>query len=143
MAEALEYAHEKSIIHRDLKPANVKITPEGTVKVLYFGLAKAIEENPTAADVSNSPTLSLAATKAGVILGTAAYMSPEQARGKAVDRRADVWAFGVVLYEILAGRRPFQGEDVSDTPAVIRELLIRCLERDPRQRHQTIGEARI
>jgi serine/threonine-protein kinase len=143
MAEALEYAHEKSIIHRDLKPANVKITPEGTVKVLYFGLAKAIEENPTAADVSNSPTLSLAATKAGVILGTAAYMSPEQARGKAVDRRADIWAFGVVLYEILAGRRPFQGEDVSDTPAVIRELLIRCLERDPRQRHQTIGEARI
>jgi len=108
--EALEYAHEKGIIHRDLKPANVKITPEGVVKVLDFGLAKALEGDPARADMSNSPTLSFAATRAGVILGTAAYMSPEQAKGKPVDRRADIWAFGVVLFELLTGKQMYGGE---------------------------------
>src|ERR1700682_2664079 len=101
IAEALETAHEKSIIHRDLKPANVKVTPEGKVKVLDFGLAKAFEGDSAIEDMSNSPTLSRAATMQGVILGTAAYMSPEQARGKAVDKRSDIWAFGCVLYELL------------------------------------------
>src|SRR5882672_6114736 len=102
IAEALEAAHEKNIIHRDLKPANVKVTPEGKVKVLDFGLAKAFEGDIPTADMSNSPTLSRAATMQGVILGTAAYMSPEQAKGKAVDKRTDIWAFGCVLYELLA-----------------------------------------
>jgi eukaryotic-like serine/threonine-protein kinase len=105
IAEGLEYAHEKGIIHRDLKPANVKITPEGTVKILDFGLAKAVErDGASGSGITQSPTISMAATQAGVILGTAAYMSPEQARGKNVDRRADIWAFGVILYEMLSGR---------------------------------------
>ena len=161
IAEALEYAHEKGVIHRDLKPANVKVKTDGTVKVLDFGLAKALTEDTAAVDMSNSPTLSMGATVAGVILGTAAYMSPEQAKGKPADRRADIWAYGVVLYEMLTGKRLYTGETAAETlaavlmkepaldglpantPAAIRNLLRRCLERDPRRRLQHIGEARI
>jgi eukaryotic-like serine/threonine-protein kinase len=159
IAEGLEAAHEKGIVHRDLKPANVKITPAGVVKVLDFGLAKAVEEPSAAADSTNSPTLTMSPTRAGMILGTAQYMSPEQARGKAVDKRADIWAFGVVLYEMLTGQRLFQGETVSDTlvevatkepdwgriPAAagrnVQRLLRRCLEKDPKRRLRDIGEA--
>ncbi len=162
IAEGLEEAHEKGIIHRDLKPANVKLTPDGKVKVLDFGLAKAIDgENNTTSDPSHSPTMSRHATEAGLILGTAAYMSPEQARGKAVDKRADIWAFGVVLFEMLSGARLFTGETVSDilagvlknevslkalppsTPSHVVALLERCLARDPKARLRDIGEARL
>ncbi len=119
IAEALENAHEQGIVHRDLKPANSKITPDGNVKVLDFGLAKAFIEDAPDADSSMSPTLTRDATRAGVILGTAAYMSPEQAKGKKVDKRADVWAFGAVVYEMLTGKRAFAAEDVSDTLAYV------------------------
>ena len=159
IAEALEAAHEKSIIHRDLKPANVKITPDDKVKVLDFGLAKTMEAEP-ARNVANSPTLSMMATNAGIILGTAAYMSPEQAKGFAADHRSDVFSFGVVLYEMLTGRQPFQGETAPDVLAsvLIREpelqrlpadlnpripdLLRRCLEKSPKRRWQAIGDLR-
>jgi Tol biopolymer transport system component/predicted Ser/Thr protein kinase len=151
VADALEAAHEKGIVHRDLKPANIKIKPDGSVKVLDFGLAKQSRDREGAV-TENSPTISMAATQAGQILGTAAYMSPEQARGKPVDKRADIWAFGVVLYEMLTGRRPFEGEDLAETlaavihkepdwaqaPAKVRRLLRKCLEKDPKQRLRDI-----
>ena len=166
VAEALEEAHEHGIVHRDLKPANVKVTPEGKVKVLDFGLAKAWSAEQAAAsgsspDLSHSPTLTHASTEAGLVLGTASYMSPEQARGKRVDKRSDIWAFGALLYEMLTGRRLFAGETLSDilaavltrppdlaglpaaTPRGVRRLLERCLERDPKLRLRDIGEARI
>jgi len=119
IADALEYAHERGIIHRDLKPANVKLTNDDVVKVLDFGLAKALEGAPSSIDISTSPTISRMATQQGVLLGTAAYMSPEQAKGKSVDRRADIWAFGCVLYEMLTGKQTFTGETVTDTLAAV------------------------
>jgi len=167
IAEALEAAHEQGIIHRDLKPANIKVRADGTVKVLDFGLAKAMDAAPggrnfSSADrIANSPTLSIHATEAGIILGTAAYMSPEQARGKTVDRRTDIWAFGCVLFEMLTGKRAFAGDDATDTilavvskepdwsalpsdvPLDVWRVLTRCLKKDPKARLRDIGEARI
>src|SRR5215831_13856793 len=150
IAEGLEYAHERGIIHRDLKPSNVKVTVDAHVKILDFGLAKALEGETNEEKLQNSPTLSAAATRAGVLLGTAAYMSPEQARRKRMDRRADIWAFGCVLFEMLTGARAFTGETTTDvlaavvnrepdftalppaTPSGIRRLLARCLDKDAR-----------
>ena len=162
IAEAIEVAHEAGIIHRDLKPANITVRRDGQVKVLDFGLAKAMEPpGSPVADPALSPTLTSPATLQGVVLGTAAYMAPEQARGKPVDKRADIWAFGVVLYEMLTGRRAFPGANgtevlaavlrdtpdltvlPADTPSSVRHLLARCLERDPSRRLRDIGEARI
>src|ERR1035437_9381927 len=161
----LEAAHERGIVHRDLKPANIKVTPGGTVKILDFGLAKATEAPTSAAGAASptmSPTRSLAMTEKGMILGTAAYMSPEQARGEPVDKRADIWAFGVVFYELLTGKMLFgDSKNVSDslaavltrepdfhappkdTPPRVRRLLERCLRKDPNQRLRDIGDARI
>src|SRR5262249_37438043 len=119
IGDALEAAHEKGIIHRDLKPANIKIKPGGTVKVLDFGLAKMAEQAAAAVSPEESPTATMGATIAGQIVGTVAYMAPEQARGKAVDKRADIWAFGVILYEMLTGRRLFEAETISDTLAAV------------------------
>ena len=163
IADALEAAHEQGVVHRDLKPANIKIRPDGTVKVLDFGLAKALDAHPTSVDAASGPTITSPAlmTAAGVLLGTAAYMSPEQAKGRPADRRSDIWAFGVVLFEMLSGRRPFKGDDVADTlaavlraepawnelPAItpmgVRRLLRRCLQKDSRRRLQHIGDARL
>ncbi|HEV3214821.1 MAG TPA: protein kinase [Vicinamibacterales bacterium] len=160
IADALDAAHLKGIIHRDLKPANIKITPDGTVKVLDFGLAKAAVGDG-AIDCSQSTTLSVGGTRDGMILGTAAYLSPEQARGKPVDKRSDIWAFGCVLYEMLAGRPVFPGETISDTiagvlerqpdwhalpastPSSVRQVLKRCLEKDPKARFRDIGDVRL
>ena len=163
IAEALEVAHDKGIVHRDLKPGNVMVSPDGRVKVLDFGLAKALGAHPLSGgsgiDASHSPTLAM--TQAGVLLGTAGYMSPEQARGKTVDRRADIWSFGCVLYEMLAGRRAFDGETVTDVlgaivhkepdlaslpahvPSRVRLLLQQCLQKDASRRLQSIGDARV
>ena len=165
IAAGLEAAHERGVVHRDLKPANIKIGPDGTAKILDFGLARVRDEtdaiSASSVDPARSPTMTRHRTEAGLILGTAAYMSPEQARGAIVDRRTDIWAFGVVLYEMLAGRRLFEETTLSDvlaavlrqdvdlgalpaaTPAPVRTLIARCLERDPRQRLRDIGEARV
>jgi eukaryotic-like serine/threonine-protein kinase len=161
ICDALEYAHEKGIVHRDLKPANIKIAPDDTVKILDFGLAKALESGPSVEEIANSPTLSRMATQTGVLLGTAAYMAPEQAKAKPVDRRADIWAFGCVLYEMLTGKKAFEGDAVTETlaavlknepdwsrlpaatPMRVRVLLQRCLQKDPKQRLRDIGDARI
>ena len=156
IAAGLEYAHEKGIVHRDLKPANVKITDQNSVKILDFGLAKALsDDRGSTPNAEDSPTMTMGTTQAGVILGTATYMSPEQARGKAVDKRADIWAFGVVLYEMLTGKRPFRGEGITEilaavikeepawsaVPVNLRPLLQRCLEKNPAHRLRDIGDA--
>jgi serine/threonine protein kinase len=163
IAEALEYAHDAGIVHRDLKPANIKLRPDGTVKVLDFGLAKAFDpaRSRDSSDPANTPTITAGDTEPGVVLGTAAYMAPEQVRGRAIDKRIDIWAFGVVLFEMLGGRQAFTGNSPSDvmaavirdeppwdalpesTPTHIRAVLRRCLERDPRQRLRDIGDARL
>lgn len=153
-ASALDAAHEKGIVHRDLKPANIKISPEGKVTVLDFGLAKVFQRDDNPSNSEDSPTFTMEATQAGVILGTAAYMSPEQARGKGVDKRSDIWAFGVVFYELLIGSPPFQGEDLTEVlasivkdspdlhkaPSEVRRLLAKCLEKDPKKRLRDIGD---
>jgi Tol biopolymer transport system component len=161
IAIALEYAHERGVVHRDLKPANIKISREDTVKILDFGLAKAVIFESSATDPADSPTLSQITIESGVLLGTAAYMAPEQAKAKPVDRRADIWAFGCVLYEVLTAKKAFPGDTVaetlaavlknepdwsqltSSTPAHVRVLLHRCLQKDPKQRLRDIGDARI
>jgi serine/threonine-protein kinase len=161
ICEALEAAHEKGIIHRDLKPGNVKITPEGKVKVLDFGLAKALDAAPGGGNLSNSPTLTIAGTQAGVILGTAAYMSPEQAKGFNTDQRSDIFSFGAVLYEMLTGRHAFQGDNVSEVLAsvlarepdfgllppklnpLVERLLRRCMEKNPKRRWHAVGDLRV
>jgi Tol biopolymer transport system component len=161
ICDALEYAHERGIIHRDLKPANIKVAADDSVKILDFGLAKALEADGASPDIVNSPTLTQMATQAGMLLGTAAYMSPEQAKAKPVDRRADIWAFGCVLYEMLTAKMAFRGETTSETlaavlksepdwsllppatPGRVRVLLQRCLQKDPKQRLRDIGDARI
>src|SRR4029079_12377324 len=165
IGEALEAAHNAGIIHRDLKPANIKLTPGGAVKVLDFGLAKAIDSGPaigSSSSLSLSPTITTPAmTQIGFILGTAAYMSPEQAKGKSVDKRADIWAFGVVLFEMLTGHRPFAGEEVSDVlasvlarepqlaaipdtvPAIVRQVLKACLQKDPKKRIHDMADVRL
>jgi serine/threonine protein kinase len=161
IAEGLESAHEKGIIHRDLKPSNVKITPQGKVKILDFGLARAFHEQISEVDLAKSPTITADMTKPGVILGTAAYMSPEQATGRPVDKRADIWAFGCVMYECLTGRRAFVGETITETlaavlkgepdwsalpastPGITRFLLRQCLQRDPARRLRDIADGRF
>src|SRR5579872_5034680 len=156
LIDGIEAAHEKNIIHRDLKPANIKITPEGVVKILDFGLAKAMEPPSDNSNPENSPTLTIGATVAGTILGTAAYMAPEQAKGKTADKRSDIWSFGVIVYEMLTGKRLFQGEsaveilggvlnqepDITAAPVRVHKLLHWCLEKDRKKRLASISDAR-